>query len=207
MCDFLIKEGICAKMYIAKSNGPRRHPVSKLYVQGNRRCKISFLENVIPHLIIKKERAKILLEYLRSLPISNTQHYPEEQARRCKKAAMDYLNGSGFKQVCREQNLAQTTLARFMKTNGVPRRSISDSLKLAFAHQGQEKKKAKAAKATARAAQRWASKEKCRHGHDLSPENIYTDSNGSKGCRICKNERNTSWRSRQKCRTQSTLQF
>jgi hypothetical protein len=47
-----------------------------------------------------------------------------------------------------------------------------------------------------RALQREAYQTHCRHGHELTADNIYTDPRGFRACRICQRANSTMWKQR-----------
>lgn len=47
-------------------------------------------------------------------------------------------------------------------------------------------------------------KEKCAHGHDMTPANTYVNSQGNRGCRKCHQEAKKQWRLREKRKKNSS---
>lgn len=125
---FLYDEGIPSKIYIAKSNGPRRHPVSKLYVTGHRNGRLEFLKQLLPLAIVKKSAIEIAVAVLEKTPVRNTQFYPEERKRRCESAYSDYRNGLSQRNAAKKNEIAVITFERYLRKNNLPTRTRGTSI-------------------------------------------------------------------------------
>lgn len=129
MGKFLMDNGIPTVIYVAKYNGPNRHPISKLVIRGGMEKQLEFLERVKDHLIVKRKAAEYaILSLTRSLsePWAGTND-------RILAAWKSYSeDGLSIRDAAKSNRITGDTLIAYISANGLARRSRHESLKLAY---------------------------------------------------------------------------
>jgi hypothetical protein len=124
---FLESFCIQTKIHIARGNGPRRHPVSKLYVGGDRDNKIRFLSLLIPRLIVKKAKAEETLRLLREMPRIVVKG--EALQKRIRYAYEIYVQEQcSMAAACRKVHVHEKALRNYIKELSLPIRSRGKSI-------------------------------------------------------------------------------
>lgn len=165
---FLDLEGIESRLHIAKSNGPRRHPVSILYLVGDRKDKIRFLEKIIPLSYVKRRNAEILVVLLRE------QEERLDSKKRVEQAWKFYCEGHPSIECEDKFKISGETLRRFAIANGYKMRSLSESTKLAFSS-GRKFGVKRKNPATC-----------CRKGHPYVEGSYRMNGIGGRICKVCR---------------------
>lgn len=112
---FLSSLGVRSALYSARPNGPRRRPVSKLHIRGDRDDQLAFLKIISDGVIVKKSKCLDAISILEKYPL--------------KRASVEVLEGAYYdyftrgmpkRLIASEYRIAENTLDQFMLDNNLP---------------------------------------------------------------------------------------
>lgn len=120
--EFLLQNEITSCLDIAKSNGPRRHPVTKIRINGNRDNKINFLRGIQNFSIVKRPKIEECLLRLTTLP------YKPHNVKNTPKAYKFYWEaGAPLQEAGKKFGISERRIKMYAQEYGLPLRSLSES--------------------------------------------------------------------------------
>jgi len=129
---FLKSQDIPCKIHVGRDNGPRRHPISKLYLKGGREPRIRFLREIAARCFVKNFKAAELIRLFEENPTKTTFMEPEMYRRKADEALALYAQGCNMRKACRQAGIAEVTLRKRAAEVGFKLRSKSETLRLGW---------------------------------------------------------------------------
>lgn len=119
--DFLRTQGIKANLFVADTSNGRYAPIRTLSI-GDSASLIKFFNGVMPHLIVKKEKAIKALEWARA-----KQSHKDDIAARLRRAVELYSAGRSGGFIRKSCRITHTQLKAHLARLGIHRRTISEA--------------------------------------------------------------------------------
>lgn len=119
---FLVGQGIQSMIYIARYNGPRRRPVTRLNISTKRRNLVLFLNSILPFLIVKRQAAQRALESLYKPCPRKHASRPSADAEESA-YALHWNEKRGLREAANLNHISPDTLSQYINRNLLPQHS------------------------------------------------------------------------------------